>query len=151
MRPIVARDLMSPEVLTAKAEWPVSVLATFLAEHEITGAPVEDEDGFVVGVVSMVDIVRDFNFMDGGGSYLHVPDRMINGLQEVRLVDEEALVRDLMTPEPISVDPEAGVSEVAMTMLRHHLHRLLVVENGSLVGIVSTSDLLGLLIEGDGN
>ncbi|MEO1083871.1 MAG: CBS domain-containing protein [Acidobacteriota bacterium] len=147
MRPIVARDLMSPEVLTVRDEWDVSRLASFFGEHRITGAPVEDAEGFVVGVVSVVDIVRDLGVLEGRGSYLHVPDRLIDDLPEVRLVDDAQQVRDIMTPDALSVDPEASVSDVASMMLRHHLHRLLVVEKGSLVGIISTSDLLGLLID----
>ncbi|MEM1182161.1 MAG: CBS domain-containing protein [Acidobacteriota bacterium] len=147
MRPIVARDLMSPDVLTARVDWDVARLASFFGENRITGAPVEDEDGFVVGVVSVVDIVRDLGLPEGRGSYLHVPDQLVDDLPEVRLVDEALSVRDIMTPNAISVNPEASVSEVASMLLRHHLHRLLVVDDGHLVGIVSTSDLLGLLID----
>ncbi|MEM8998566.1 MAG: CBS domain-containing protein, partial [Acidobacteriota bacterium] len=147
MRPIVARDLMNPEVLTVRDDWDVSRLAGFFGEHRITGAPVEDADGFVVGVVSVVDIVRDLGLPEGSGSYLHVPDRLVDDLPEVRLVDDAQQVRDIMTPDAISVDPDTKVSDIASTMLRHHLHRLLVVEGGSLVGIISTSDLLGLLID----
>ena len=147
MRPIVARDLMSPDVLTARDEWSVAELASFLDDNQITGAPVEDSDGFVVGVVSVVDVARDSGLPEESGSYLHVPARMVDGLQEVRLVDDELRVRDIMTPQAISVNPEASVSEVASTMLRHHLHRLLVVDKGQLVGLISTSDLLGLLID----
>ncbi|MEM6792448.1 MAG: CBS domain-containing protein [Acidobacteriota bacterium] len=153
MRPIVARDVMNPSVLTAQDDWTLAELASFLADNKITGAPVVDEDGFVCGVVSVVDVVRDVSW-PSGGSYLHVPDRAVGaggggGIEEVRLKGDEMSVRELMTPEIVSVDTETTVSEVARTMLRHHLHRLLVVEEGQLVGLISTSDLLGLLIDED--
>ena len=52
-----------------------------------------------------------------------------------------------MTTEIQSVAEDATVSEVAMAMLKGHLHRLLVLRDGRVVGIISTSDLLGLLID----
>ncbi len=56
MRPITAADLMNPEVLTVSEELSVRELAGFLLDHEITGAPVVDREGRLVGVVSVVDI-----------------------------------------------------------------------------------------------
>ena len=56
MRPITAADLMSPEVLTVREDLPVADLAAFLMRHDITGAPVVDAEGRLVGVVSVVDI-----------------------------------------------------------------------------------------------
>jgi CBS domain-containing protein len=48
-----------------------------------------------------------------------------------------------------AVSEDATVAEVATAMLNGHVHRLLVTREGSAVGLVSTSDLLGLLVEGD--
>ena len=75
MRPIVARDLMTTDVLTVSQEMTVSELARFLSDNEITGAPVENGGGKVVGVVSVVDIARtdseqaDHTSWDGTDSY----------------------------------------------------------------------------------
>ena len=63
MRPIVAKDLMSSDVLTVREDLPVRELANFFLDNEITGAPVEGTDGTVVGVVSVVktreEIIED--------------------------------------------------------------------------------------------
>lgn len=124
MRPITAGDLMNPEILTVTEEMSVEEAAAFLTEHEITGAPVKNSDGELVGVISVVDIAAE----SFSGS---------------------STVAELMTPDIQSVPEEATVSEVASLMLEDHLHRVLVVRDQKPVGIVSTSDLLGLLVDED--
>jgi CBS domain-containing protein len=124
MRPITAGDLMNPEILTVREEMTVEEVAAFLTENEITGAPVENSEGDLVGVISVVDIAA------GTFSASHT-------------------VAELMTPDIQSVPEEAMVSEVASLMLEDHLHRVLVVRDEKPVGIVSTSDLLGLLVDED--
>ncbi len=54
-----------------------------------------------------------------------------------------------MNPQLHSVSESATVPEIASSMLRNHIHRLLVIENNELVGVISTSDLLGLLVAED--
>lgn len=160
MRPIVASDLMTSDVLTVKAEMTVSELASFLSDHEITGAPVEDDEGQLVGVVSVVDVARADSEEAGrrtgresveADSYVHDWDRTLaDGEIQVRhLRNDRVTVEDIMNPTVHSVESEATVPEIATKMLNLHLHRLLVVEDGRLAGIISTSDLIGLLIEGD--
>ena len=156
MRPIVARDLMTPDVLTVRDNMSVAELATFLSDNEITGAPVEDADGQVVGVVSVVDIARaDSESADrtawesvGTNSYSQDWNRSLgDGIRTYRLQEDRILVRDIMNTAVHSVGEEAEVSEVASKMLHYHLHRLLVIEDGGLAGIISSSDLIGLLVE----
>ena len=136
MRPITANDLMNPTVLTVRADMTLDELAVFLLDNEITGAPVEDPSGKLVGVVSVVDIARVAS--------QEKPDEKTG---------QSALFRrpvgDVMTPEVYSVSEDATVSEIAATMVDYHLHRLLVTRADEPVGIISTSDLLGLLIDED--
>lgn len=65
MRPITASDLMNPAVLTVRDDLTVRDLANFLVENEISGAPVEDGSGKLVGVVSVTDIVTALVKEDG--------------------------------------------------------------------------------------
>lgn len=157
MRPITAADLMSPEVLTVREDLPVADLAAFLMRHDITGAPVVDTDGRLIGVVSVVDIAdlvsddADFGVTSEEPEFLYRGREAIlteDELEELDLEDEDLVVGDIMTPEIHSVSPGSGVSDIAMKMLREHLHRLLVLdEDDHCVGIVTTSDLLGLLVD----
>ncbi|HEX9733945.1 MAG TPA: CBS domain-containing protein [Thermoanaerobaculia bacterium] len=126
MRPITASDLMNPAVLVVGDDLSLRDLAAFLAENEITGAPVENGSGELVGVVSMVDVAR-----------------------AVAAGETAKRVADVMTPEVYHVTEDATVSEIASLMIDHHLHRLLVTRDDEPVGIISTSDLLGLLIDDD--
>lgn len=156
MRPATAADLMNPEILSVPEDMSIRELARFLVDHEITGAPVEGEDGRLVGVVSVVDIASvasDDGRMRGDRSS---PDFYVTGwenkvaieeIQNFRIENDELKVAEIMTPEVYSVSEDARISEVASTMLRGHLHRLLVTKDDKPVGIVSTSDLLGLLVD----
>ena len=156
MRPITAADLMNPEVLSVPENMTVRELARFLTNNEITGAPVEDLNGKLIGVVSVVDIA----VVASDGSNVRAdrssPDFYVRGwedkisteeIRNFRVDDEDLLVGEIMTPTVFSVAEDTSVSEVASTMLRGHLHRLLVTRDERPIGIVSTSDLLGLLVE----
>jgi len=143
MRTITAEDLMNPEILTVREDMTVRELASFLMDNEITGAPVEDRDGQLVGVVSVVDIARAVSGQGAGEAR-----SLADADREVLPGEEgELLVRDVMTPEVFAISEDASVSEIATTLVDNHLHRLLVTRDGQPAGIVSTSDLLGLLIE----
>lgn len=155
MRPITAADLMNPGVLTVREEMTVRDLAAFLVEHGISGAPVEDGDGRLVGVVSLVDVAAaasEDGELEGHGRpsafFAHDFDGGGQGdLEELDLEDEELVVADIMTPELFTIPAEATVSEVAARMLKGHIHRLLVTRDDRVVGILSTSDLLGVLVQ----
>lgn len=129
-RRISARDLMNSAVLAVRDELSAVELASFLIDNDISGAPVEDEDGQLVGVVSSLDLARAIADDD----------------QRSRL--EELTVADLMTPDVRSIDQDAPVEKVALAMLHAHVHRLVVTRDGEPRGLISSSDLLGLLVEG---
>lgn len=147
-----AKDLMSPRVLTARADWSIQRLAAFFTEHEISGAPVLSENGALIGVVSLTDIARHRGaeaseedaapaYYQGGTEHLEVPEATLDELA----ARTEAAVRDIMMPTLFCVDEDTPAAEIADKMLRGRLHRLLVVRSGSrrdVVGIITPLDLL---------
>lgn len=154
MRPITAADLMNPKVLTVREDLTLRELAAYLVHHQITGAPVEDGGGRLVGVVSTVDIAEAVLAGRGaaGAAALAEPGEPAESEErgepeDPELADDDVLVRDIMTPAIDSVPEDATVSEVASRMLDSQVHRLLVTREGRPVGIITTSDLLGLLID----
>jgi CBS domain-containing protein len=136
----------------------LSELAAFLMDHQITGAAVRDQKQKLVGVVSATDLVMAA--AESGshvgwdrsqpGFYVHGWEGLLAAeeLPRLRIEEETLRVRDVMTPTIFSVPLDAEVPEIASMMLDGHLHRLLVSDGDEVVGIISTSDLLGLLVEG---
>jgi predicted transcriptional regulator len=155
-RKLVARDLMNEDVLTVPEDWSAKQLAEFLTENEISGAPVVDARAAVVGVVSLTDLAR--SEVEEGRI---IPDRSdpdywVRGWEDkvseedlagLRLEEDGPLVSDLMNPAVFSVDEDTSVSDVARSMIDARIHRVLVTKGRKIVGIVTTTDLLGLLVE----
>ena len=126
----------------------------------------EDEKGALIGVVSVTDIVRAASsggdrLMNGHDREAHFYTRGWEGklsadeLETLHLEDDEMKVAEIMTPSVFAVEAgtqveaDAPIYTIAQSMMDSHLHRLLVVEEGKVVGIVSTSDLLALLAENE--
>ncbi|HSS52734.1 MAG TPA: CBS domain-containing protein [Thermoanaerobaculia bacterium] len=157
MRPITASDLMNPGVLTVREDMTVRELASFLLANEISGAPVADAQDRLVGVVSMMDVAAVASGQERApgeeGSSFFGPD-WDDGLdeedvEELQLDLDGLRVASIMNPRIYSVREDATVSEIASLMLKGHLHRLLVTREDRAVGIITTSDLLGLLVGED--
>jgi CBS domain-containing protein len=154
---LTARDVMNPEVLSVQDDMTVQELAAFLIAHEISGAPVKDRAGKVVGVVSFTDIALATP-EDGRLKRVRPePDFFVRGWEEelepeemarLHLVGEGLQVGEIMTPAVYAVEEHTPLGEVARMMREGHLHRLLVLREGTLVGILTTSDLLKVLAEG---
>jgi CBS domain-containing protein len=157
MRALTARDLMNPDVLKVRDDMSLTDLAEFLTENEISGAPVEDDEGRLVGIVSLSDLAaaitgeRDQAVLDHSepNFFLRSWEEKFNAedLAGLRIAESEAKVGEIMTPSIFAVDEEAPVSQIAEKMIHSHVHRLLVTRNHRTVGILTTSDLLGLLVE----
>ena len=116
-----ARDFMQTDVLTVSPETLLLDIHRMFVEEEIHGAPVVDDDGKVCGVITSLDLLRP-------------------GADDV---DAERLTAaDIMTRELVSVSPNTPISEVAQMMREQHVHRVLVIENRELLGVLTTFDLL---------
>lgn len=150
------QDVMNPDVLSVQEGMTVEDLAAFFEENEVSGAPVVDDSGRLVGVVSLRNLVRSL-----AGSRNAAPDRSDPGyfvreweehfnpedLKHLRVVATEVTVGDLMSREIVTVTKETDVRSCARQMLERRVHRLLVTEGGELRGIVTSFDLLQLVAE----
>lgn len=149
---LTAKDIMSTHVIKVRDDMTVRGLAEFFSEKMISGAPVTDSSGRLVGVVSYADIVRQMDRRDRLSKDREAPHYYLHGW-EGRLnpedfkglhVEEEDgyLVKDIMTPVVFEVDESTPLDEVADRMIRGRIHRLLVTRRGQVVGIVTTMDML---------
>jgi len=143
------RDIMSSKVITCKAETPVNEIAKKLVKYDITGMPVVDDKNKVIGIVTEADIIMQKAKIHIP-SYIQLLDSFLY-LEDPREVEEELKkilgikACDLMTPDVITIDPEASVSDLATLFEEEHINPVPVVKDGKLVGIVSRADIVKLL------
>jgi len=149
-----ARDLMQTRVVTVSPDAPLAAVQRLFVEEDIHGAPVVDEEGRVLGVVTSMDVLRaasdERDTAPAEPSYFRY-DLDLHGFDwdrapaDLRERIEDTTAADVMTSELVTVGLDAPVSAIARTLRENAVHRVLVVEGGELRGIVSTMDLLGLL------
>jgi len=109
-----ARDIMSREIVTISADMLVEDAARLLAYHNISGMPVEDPDGKICGIVSEADVIGHIG----------------------------VTVSDVMTPDVISVRDTASLEAIAKLLAEHRIKRVPVMNDGTLLGMVSRSDIV---------
>jgi CBS domain-containing protein len=128
------KDLMTRDVLTVAPNTSVREAAELLSSEHVSGAPVV-RLGKIIGMVSSADLL-DFI------AALPADPEAVSGGMEHGVLDDHT-VEEAMTRGPlVTIDPEAPANRAAELMKEKHIHRLPVVENGMLVGIVSTTDLV---------
>jgi CBS domain-containing protein len=149
---LTAADLMSENVTAIPQHMSLQGAAHVLARFGISGAPVVDEHGRCIGVLSANDFVV---WAEKGKAAVrtdecHSPVEGMHSPWQVR--DIEALPREevsaYMTPDPVTVAPSTPVGELAAKMRDAHIHRLIVVDGGGRpIGIVSSTDILAAVTE----
>jgi len=139
-------DLMTRQVITVQPETPVAEIARAMVQHDVSGVPVVDHDGHLVGIVTETDLVVQ-NANVHFPTFLQILDARIY-LSDTRHFEDElrkalgTVAADVMTREVETVKPNDDVSVAATLMVDKDLNPIPVVENGKLVGIISRSDII---------
>ncbi|MGM0568053.1 MAG: CBS domain-containing protein [Elusimicrobiota bacterium] len=128
-----AREIMSSNVVTVKKEYTIKKLIKVLKENKITGAPVVEDDGSVVGIVSRANIIEAVDDM------LKIN---LSASEIKKLRGKFNWVEGIMTSEVIHINADADIYDVFKIMSDKHIHRLPVMENKKLVGIISVTDAI---------
>jgi CBS-domain-containing membrane protein len=113
-----ARDIMTKEVVVLTPDMSVGDASEMLLRYHIHGAPVVDEAGQLIGMVSLMDLVGR----------------------------QGDTVLEIMNPDPVTAPVDASVQELAGLMLDQRVRRVPIVEGGRVAGIVSASDLIEVLL-----
>ncbi|UCE86295.1 MAG: CBS domain-containing protein [Deltaproteobacteria bacterium] len=153
-----ARDVMQTGVITVQPDASLLDVYRLFVEDEINGAPVVDENARVVGVITSSDLLRSVeeerdtaaaestyfseSFSFGGVDWVVSPADFQERLAE-------HTVADAMTAGAIAVDIDDEIPVVASALHKHRIHRVLVCDQGELVGVITTFDLVRLLIDSD--
>ena len=141
-----AQDIMTLGVVSVQSNASVMRAVQLMLQNEISGLPVVDDKGSLVGIVTEGDFLRRgelgtqrkrprwLEFLVGPGrlaeEYVHACGRKVD---------------EIMTPEPYTVSVDTPVDEIVRLMEKHRIKRLPVVENGKPVGMVSRANLLAAL------
>jgi CBS domain-containing protein len=118
---MIAKDVMTRDIITVSPSTKLKNLANILIKNQISGAPVADKDGKILGIVSEADIVAK------------------------KGKDAKAI----MSTKVISVRQDASVEEIAQLMATHAIKRLPVMDGGKIIGIVSRADIVNAIAMGE--
>lgn len=144
------RDIMTTDVVSAKRGTSVNELAKLMGARDISGVPVLDDDGSVVGIVTELDMIARNTRLDMP-RFIQILD--LGRIPLERRSDYEHRMRhmlgtraeDLMSEEVVTVGPDDGVEDLAELMVKRRVNPVPVVENGKLVGIVSRADIIDMM------
>ena len=147
------KDIMTKEVITVKPEMTIEELARLFTKHDISGAPVVDEAGGLIGIVTENDLIK----ME---QRLHIPtiitifDAVIY-LGSSKKFEEDlkrmaaTKVSDIYKKDVVTITENTTIEEVATIMCEKDIHHLPVVKKGKLMGIVGKKDVVRAISMGE--
>ena len=143
---MLAGDVMTREVISVASDASAMQACALMLKHQISGLPVVDSSGVLLGIISEGDFLRRAEL----GTQRRRPRWLAFLIGPGRLASEYVhacgrKVKEIMTPNPYAVTEATPVTEVVQLMERHRIKRVPVVCGRRLVGIVSRADLLGAL------
>lgn len=143
---ITAKDIMTRDVITVKPETSIEELARILIENRISGAPVVDDKGNLIGIVTENDLISQ-------NKRLHIPTvfRLFDALimlERPKKIEEEikrltaTRVWDICTKNVITVDEDTPLQEIATIMSEKKVHLIPVMKDKKIAGIIGKADLI---------
>lgn len=143
-----AEDIMTREVVTVRPETPVGELARLFSERGISGAPVVDAEGTLLGVVTETDLMRRIAAAtDAKPGWLGGLFQDPAGLARRYARSHGRTAQDVMTPEPMTLGPDVPIARVAKLLEERDIRRVPIVAAGRLLGVVSRADLLKAVLD----
>lgn len=141
-------ELMNPDVVCARPEMSLADVAKLLALRGVSGAPVVDEQGRILGVVSQSDLVRASERVpaeESGRFYSDDPD--YRDLAALPVDVSDTPVAEVMSKRVHTVSRDTSAAVAANTMRERRIHRLVVTDRTRVVGVITSLDLLRVVEE----
>ena len=147
---IKVKDIMTTNVITVTPQTEIVQATKLLLENHINGVPVTDETGKLVGILCQSDLIAQqkklpvpsfFTLLDG-----LVPLTSMKYLESQVQKIAAITVAQAMTSNPVAVQPDSSIEEVAALMVDNNFHTIPVVHKGELVGIIGKEDILRTIL-----
>jgi CBS domain-containing protein len=143
---MTARDIMNKYVIIVQEDSSIEETARILTENNISGAPVVNKEGKIVGMVTEGDLLhqetnpRTPAFLSILGAFIYIEgiDRYRDDFKKLAAT----VTSEIMTKELVTVDGDAEIEYVAELMVKHGIKRVPVVENDMIIGIISRADII---------
>jgi CBS domain-containing protein len=149
MKDITAKQIMSKDVIVLEENTLVTEAINTLTTKKITGAPVVDGYGRLIGVMSLTDVLeknfakKDNDNNNATGVFYTRDWEEVDSLNVENKKDfENLVVRDIMSHITLTANEDTPVVEMADMMMSYRIHRLIVTNDEKVVGIVTTMDML---------
>ncbi len=145
-----AKDIMTKDVISVTLATTVTELALLLASNNISGAPVLDSSGALLGVVTESDLIDQkkkihiptvVTILDSV-FYLENPDKMEKEMKKIA----GSTVGDIYSKDPRTVGEDTLIDEIATIMAEKNIHTLPVMQGDVLVGVIGKRDIIKTLI-----
>jgi predicted transcriptional regulator len=148
------KEFMTHKVVSVHPEMSVKEFIRFLEDHRISGAPVMDIHGKVIGVASATDVIKHSHYVNNELAHCDECEESFEidpscGLVEVHKYYTQELfeteIGELMTKELVSLTPDNTVEDAIQLFLKTPVHRIIIMEGNQLKGVISTKDTLKAL------
>jgi CBS domain-containing protein len=164
-KPILAKDIMKADVVRFDASTPIETAIETLDELDISGAPVTDDDGRLLGILTTRDVTRAEHVRSGRIAATRGDFSMSEPTGDVEPEDENEnvilnredyspavtgtdTVADWMNRNVVTVPPEATLREVCQKMAKEHVHRVVVARCRMVAGIITSFDVVRCVADG---
>lgn len=144
-----ARDVMTTTVITVRPESPVREVARLMLDHTVSGLPVVQEDGTLVGIVTESDLLRKASGPSPLRRLAWLKPEQAQELEEHVRRYEGTVAADLMTRPVVTAGEEMPLRELAQLMAGRKINRLPILREGKVVGIVTRHDILKTFARSD--
>ncbi len=146
---MLAKDVMKTELVTVGEDTPVKEIARKMLDHDISGLPVVNEQGEILGVVSELDLMRKQIKPNEPSIWTMIwgmdPDREKQHRDAIRKYMGKT-AGDVMTAPAMTVEASDSLEKVGNLMFNKKIKRVFVTEGGKLVGVISRSAFTKLLL-----
>ncbi len=141
-------EIMNKSVVTVPHTATLRDAAEILSTAGVSGAPVLDQEGTMIGIVSEKDIFKSLypshaEFYDSPGIWID-----LDKLEEKTMESADKPVVDIMTREVVTVNPDASLMQVGSIMLVRGIHRVMVVgQSNEVIGVVARRDIYNNILK----